>query len=224
MSPCYFRLSAGSSRKRNVPEIPRCAQNVSGAETGNCDRQLAVFGAAIYPCRAIEVIAVSAVNSGPNNPAGASLSLSPPLLPPLSLCVPRAFSGSRSRSPGSDELRLHRYFAFAARESRSLVPRLRAPSTGPYTKDEHKDNHISRTYILAAYQSWTLTTGVRSWRLTMAVMTGYSRGHRRTAALNHPSREWFHPGRCGASDDTYLGEGIDFRSRNLRSALSPRRT
>ena len=48
---------------------------------------------------------------------------------------------------------------------------------GTRTKDEqHEDGRISRTYIPAAYQWWTLTTGVRSWRLAMVAMTGHIRG------------------------------------------------
>lgn len=61
---------------------------------------------------------------------------------------------------------------------------------GTRTKDEqHEDDRISRTYILAAYQWWTLTTGVRSWRLATVVMTGHIRGGIAAAALNHPSLE-----------------------------------
>lgn len=48
---------------------------------------------------------------------------------------------------------------------------------GTRTKDErHEDGRISRTYIPAAYQWWTLTTGARSWRLAMVAMTGHIRG------------------------------------------------
>ena len=41
----------------------------------------------------------------------------------------------------------------------------------------------------------------------MVVMTGHSRGHRPTAALNHPSREWFHLDGYERSVDTYLNAG-----------------
>lgn len=61
----FFRVA----KEKRIPEIAERARRVS--ETGkDSDRQLTVFGAAIYPCQAIEVIAVSVVNSGPNNPAG----------------------------------------------------------------------------------------------------------------------------------------------------------
>lgn len=65
--PMFFRVVLAAKEKR-IPEIAERARRVS--ETGKRDRQLTVFGAAIYPCQAIEVIAVSVVNSGPNNPAG----------------------------------------------------------------------------------------------------------------------------------------------------------
>lgn len=65
----FYRVLA--AKEKRIPEIAERARRVSrGSETGKRDRQLTVFGAAIYPCRAIEVIAVSVVNSGPNNPAG----------------------------------------------------------------------------------------------------------------------------------------------------------
>lgn len=136
-----------------------------------------------------------------------------PCRSPLSLSLssflwlsPSAPASGVRRTPAASVFRVR-----GPREPDPSFPWLRAASTGPYTKDEHKDNHISRTYILAAYQSWTLTTGVRSWRLTMVVMTGHSRVHRRTAALNHPRREWFHLEPYEAGLDTYP-RARDFRS------------
>lgn len=101
---------------------------------------------------------------------------------------------------------------------------------GTRTKDEqHEDDRISRTYILAAYQWWTLTTGVRSWRLATVVMTGHIRGGIAAAALNHPSlereRERFHLSThlCERSVDTYLDAGFFFARVRAKLVMGPAR-
>lgn len=127
--------------------------------------------------RAIEVIAVSVVNSDPTtNPAA----LSPrPLLISLSLSLP-IFSfplhlspvkriGETDTPPGTS------VFGGVTGSTTKILSAQRG--RGTRTKDErHEDGRISRTYIPAAYQWWTLTTGVRSWRLAMVAMTGHIRG------------------------------------------------
>lgn len=69
----------------------------------------------------------------------------------------------------------------------SFHPAVRAMK-GAYTRDEHEDSHISRSYTLAAYQTWTLTTGVRSRCPHRESTTEHSWWPSRTAVLNHPSR------------------------------------
>lgn len=64
---CCFALFKSSLR---CPEQSRYlrAYKIHGAKRGSHDRRFTDFRAAICSCRPIEIIAVHAVNSGPNNP------------------------------------------------------------------------------------------------------------------------------------------------------------
>lgn len=89
---CIRFLGVLARKEKRIPEIAGYAQKVNERQQQRRDRQLTVFGAAIYPCRAIEVIAVSVVNSGPNNPA-IRVSFSSSLVLRLTFSIFPAFSG-----------------------------------------------------------------------------------------------------------------------------------
>lgn len=126
------------------------ACKIHGAKRGSRDRRFTDFGVAICSCRPIEVIAVHAVNSGPNNPDYSrsssflhflSFSLSFPL--PSAVCL---YSHSSSSRP--DKLAL----LFRVREKIRSFHRVCVMKEG-YTRDEHEDSHISQPYTLVAYQT-----------------------------------------------------------------------
>lgn len=124
------------------------ACKIHGAKRGSHDRRFADFGVAICSCRPIEVIAVHAVNSGPNNPDYSRSSsflhfLSFSLSFPLPRCL---YSHSSSSRP--DKLAL----LFRVRKKIRSFHRVCVMKEG-YTRDEHEDSHISRPYTLVAYQT-----------------------------------------------------------------------
>lgn len=64
---CCFALFKSSLRSTEQSRYLRACK-IHGAKRGSHDRRFTDFGVAICSCRPIEVIAVHAVNSGPNNP------------------------------------------------------------------------------------------------------------------------------------------------------------
>lgn len=64
---CCFALFKSSLRSTEQSRYLRACK-IHGAKRGSRDRRFTDFGVAICSCRPIEVIAVHAVNSGPNNP------------------------------------------------------------------------------------------------------------------------------------------------------------
>lgn len=88
---------------------------IHGEKRGSHDRRFTDFGMAICPCRPIEVIAVSAVNSGSNNS-----DYSPSFSHPSSLFLALSPPYSRSYSSGLGKLQSCWYFASAKRSANSI--------------------------------------------------------------------------------------------------------
>lgn len=111
---CCLALFKSSLRS---PEQSRYLETckIHGEKRGSHDRCFTDFGTAICPCRPIEVIAVSAVNSGSNNS-----DYSPSLSHPSSLFLVLSSLYSRSYSSGPGKLWSCWYFASAKRSANSI--------------------------------------------------------------------------------------------------------
>lgn len=136
---CCLALFKSSLRS---PEQSRYRETckIHGAKRGSHDRRSTDFGTVISPCRSIEVIAVSAVNSGPNNSDYSPSFSHPssPFLAPVSTLLSLLFFGVRQ------VLRSCWYFVSAERSANSIGRTMKRPYS--------EDNYISQSCTLAAYQ------------------------------------------------------------------------